>query len=74
MLRARGIGTEGTEKNQRSDEGVLDPVRKGWGEVGESKIVKEYPVYRIRANRYTVRYTIEGKAPHLGSSQNTYYI
>ena len=44
MLRARGIGTEGTEKNQRSDEGVLDPVRKGWGEVGESKIETEVEV------------------------------
>lgn len=44
MLRARGIGTEGTEKNQRSDEGVLDPVRKGWGEVGESNIETEVEV------------------------------
>ena len=39
-----------------------------------SATMKEYPVYRVRANRYTVRYTIEGKAPHLGSSQNTIYI
>ena len=31
-------------------------------------------VYRVRANRYTVRYTIEGKAPHSDSSQNTIYI
>ena len=27
---------EGTEKNQRSEEGVLEPVRKGRGEVGVS--------------------------------------
>ncbi len=36
--------------------------------------VKQCRVYRVRANRYTVRYSIEGKAPHLGSSQNTFYI
>ena len=39
-----------------------------------SATMKQYRVYRVRANRYTVRYTIEGKAPHLGSGQNTYYI
>ena len=44
MLRARGRGTEGTEKNQRSEEGALDPVRKGWGEVGESKMETEAEV------------------------------
>ena len=27
----------GTEKNQRSEERALDPVRKGWGEEGVSK-------------------------------------
>jgi hypothetical protein len=34
---ARGIGRGGTEKNQRSEERALDPVRKGWGEEGVSK-------------------------------------
>ena len=43
-VRARGIGRGGTEKNQRSDEGALDPVRKGWGEVGESKMETEVEV------------------------------
>ena len=33
----RGIGRGGTEKNQRSEERALDPVRKGWGEEGVSK-------------------------------------
>jgi hypothetical protein len=32
-------------------------------------LVKQYRVYRVRANRHTVRYTIEGKAPHSGSGQ-----
>ena len=31
--------------------------------------MKQCRVYRVRASRYTVRYTIEGKAPHSGSSQ-----
>jgi hypothetical protein len=31
-----GEGGGGTEKNQRSEEGVLEPVRKGRGEVGVS--------------------------------------
>ena len=51
MLRARGIGIEGTEKNQRSDERALDPVRKGWGEVGESKMETEVEVnWRAHGN------------------------
>ena len=43
-VRARGIGIGGTEKNQRSDEGALDPVRNGWGELGESKMETEVEV------------------------------
>ena len=44
VLTARGIGGGGTEKNQRSDEGVLDPGRRGGVEVGESKIETEVEV------------------------------
>jgi hypothetical protein len=33
----RGIGRGGTEKNQRSEEIALEPVRNGWGEEGMSK-------------------------------------
>ena len=33
-----------TEKNQRSEEGVLDPVRNGRGEVGVSKMETEVGV------------------------------
>ncbi len=43
-VRARGIGIGRTEKNQRSDEEALDPVRKGWGELGESKMETEVEV------------------------------
>ena len=32
------MGGRGTEKNQRSEEGFLEPVRKGRGEVGVSKM------------------------------------
>ena len=44
VLGDRGIGGGGTEKNQRSEERALDPVRKGWGDVGESKRVTEVDV------------------------------
>ena len=39
-----GMGGEGTEKNQRSDEGLLAPVKKGIGEVGVSKTETEVGV------------------------------
>ena len=48
MLTARGIGGGGTEKNQRSEEGALVPVRKGWGELGESKMETVVEVTRAR--------------------------
>ena len=38
------MGGGGTEKNQRSEERVLVPVRKGWGECGESKRETEVDV------------------------------
>ena len=38
------MGGGGTEKNQRSEERVLVPVRKGWGEWGESKRETEVDV------------------------------
>ena len=44
VLGDRGIGGGGTEKNQRSEERVLVPVRKGWGECGESKRETEVDV------------------------------
>ena len=37
LVGGRGIGTEGTVKNHKSDEGALVPVRKGREEVGVSK-------------------------------------
>jgi len=53
---------------------IKHPINHLLRNLQASATMKEYPVYRVRANRYTVRYTIEGKAPHLGSSQNTIYI
>jgi hypothetical protein len=44
VLRARGIGGGGTEKNQRPEERALEPVRKGLGEAGVSKIDTEVDV------------------------------
>jgi hypothetical protein len=38
------MGGGGTEKNQRSDEGLLVPVKKGIGEVGVSKTETEVGV------------------------------
>ena len=38
-----GLG-KGTEKNHRSDEGLLVPVKKGIGEVGVSKTETEVGV------------------------------
>ncbi len=38
------MGGGGTEKNQRSEEGFLEPVRKGRGEVGVSKMETEVAV------------------------------
>ena len=38
------MGGGGTEKNQRSDEGLLAPVKKGIGEVGVSKTETEVGV------------------------------
>ena len=40
----RGIGVGGTEKNQRTEDGFLEPVRKGRGEVGVSKMETEVGV------------------------------
>ena len=53
---------------------IKHPINHLLRNLQASATMKEYPVYRVRANRYTVRYTIEGKAPHSGSSQNTNYI
>jgi hypothetical protein len=39
-----GMGGGGTEKNQRLDEGLLMPVKKGRGEVGVSKTETEVEV------------------------------
>jgi hypothetical protein len=38
------MGEVETKKNQRSEEGVLEPVRKGRGEVGVSKMETEVGV------------------------------
>ncbi len=43
-MRVRGIGVGGTEKNLRSEEGFLEPVRKGRGEVEVSKMETEVGV------------------------------
>ncbi len=54
--------------------GIEHPINYLLRNLQASATMKQCRVYRVRANRYTVRYTIEGKAPHSGSSQNTIYI
>ncbi len=44
MLRARGIGVWGKEKNRRSEERAFDPVRKGVEVKIASKIATEVEV------------------------------
>ncbi len=69
------VSTGGKKQGQTNSDLVKVPcLAKDCAELVQPYLLKQCRVYRVRANRYTVRYTIEGKAPHSGSSQNTFYI